>query len=143
MKFLLSFLAIGLFSLGSPGKRAPIPNKKGYAIFPSHWAFVLCHDDRLSYKISGCEQKRKIPSRIQKFLQKEYEKLCKPSKEAQVGDLKKYFGPLNLLKEKTHTLWIFPVHQGEQGYALVFMQKKNGHFEAGHFSLGLSSEKES
>lgn len=114
-----------------------IPGKVGYAIMPATWFSVECPGEELVYTTSGDEKRIELPRHIRQCLQKAYEDMCSPSEDADSGIFAGLYGPVNLIRDTEHVLWVVPVHLEEGGFAIVFMQKADGSFEKGCLTLGL------
>lgn len=139
MKTMMMAVLTMLCAYGQADAPVVIPAKKGYAIMPSSWGVVRCKDEALTYKVKGIKDSVRLPHRIRAALQVEYERVRKPRKNASPDDLVHVFGPLNLVKEKNHTLWVVPVHlESDDGHALVWVQNADGTFAQGRFELGLN-----
>ncbi|MGE4159599.1 MAG: hypothetical protein AB7F75_10950 [Planctomycetota bacterium] len=133
----LAFLLGILPAVGFSEPKVLLPGKTGYAIMPVQWFSVECLGEELTYKTSGREKKVELPRHVRACLQHAYEDICSPSEEATPDVFKGLYGPVNIIREEKHTLWVVPMHLEDGGFAMVFMQKTDGAFEPGCMTIGL------
>lgn len=133
----LAFLLGILPAVGFSEPKVLLPGKNGYAIMPGRWFSVECKGESLTYKASGKERRVELPRHVRACLQHAYEDICGPSEKATVEVFEGLFGPVNIIREVEHTLWVVPMHLEEGGFAMVFMQRSDGAFEPGCMTIGL------